>query len=153
MTDEERQRPEAEPAPETAGGSAANSDTSPAGPADEEGPSARGREWLGQLQEMIDRVAAEAGPVARDVAAKAAELAAVAGEKAGPFARRAADVTGDVGTRVAERSRRFADDMRHRAAEGGAPPPDSAPFDAPPDAAPAEAPAPEAPPAEDAPPA
>jgi hypothetical protein len=87
-----------------------------------EGPSVRGREWLAQLQEMIDRVAAEAGPVARDVAAKAAELAAVAGEKAGPFARRAADVTGDVGTRVAERSRRFADDMRHPAAEDGSPP-------------------------------
>jgi len=147
MTDEERQGHEVEPAPEAAGGSAANGDASPAGPADEEGPSVRGREWLGQLQEMIDRVAAEAVPVARDVAVKAAELAAVAGEKAGPFARRAADVTGDVGTRVAERSRRFADDMRHRAAEGGAPPPDS-PADAP-----AETPAPEAPPAEDEPPA
>ena len=98
------------------------------------------REWLAQLQQMIDRVAAEAGPVARDVAAKAAELAAVAGEKAGPIARRAAEVTGDVGTRVAERSRRFADDLRHRAAEGGAEP------SAPADAAPADPAAAEVPP-------
>ncbi|MFH0751628.1 MAG: hypothetical protein V2B17_07310, partial [Chloroflexota bacterium] len=102
--------------------------------AGDEGRSAQAREWLAQLQQMIDRIAAEAGPVARDVAGKAAELAAVAGEKAGPIARRAAEVTGDVGTRVAERSRRFADDMRHRAAEGGAPPAadptDAAPADA-----------------------
>jgi hypothetical protein len=111
--------------------------------AGDEGQGARGREWLAQLQEMIDRVAAEARPVARDVAVKAAELAAVAGEKAGPYARRAADVTGDVGTRVAERSRRFADEMRHRAAEGGSPPA------APGDAMPAPDAAPEAPPAPD----
>ncbi len=117
----------------------AGSDGGPS--AGDEGQSVRGREWLAQLQEMIDRVAAEAGPVARDVAAKAAELAAVAGEKAGPFARRAADVTGDVGIRVAERSRRFADDMRHRAAESGLPP------DGPGDAAPEPPAAPEVPPA------
>ena len=133
MTDEMNPTPGTGPAP--------NDDTetsTPDGnPADNgEGPSSRGREWLSQLQEMIDRVAAEAGPVARDVAAKAAELAAVAGEKAGPFARRAADVTGDVGTMVAERSRRFADEMRHHGAEGGAPP------DAPADAAPPEDPPP-----------
>ncbi len=80
--------------------------------------SAQAREWMVQLQQMIDRIAAEAAPVAREVAAKAAELAAVAGEKAGPFAKRAAEVTGDVGVRVAERSRRLAEDLRHRA-EGG----------------------------------
>jgi len=119
----------------------AGSDDSPS--AGDEGQGVRGREWLAQLQEMIDRVAAEARPVARDVAVKAAELAAVAGEKAGPYARRAADVTGDVGTRVAERSRRFADEMRHRAAEGGSPPA------APGDAMPAPDAAPEAPPAPD----
>jgi hypothetical protein len=108
----------------------AGSDDRPS--AGEEGQGDRGRDWLAQLQEMIDRVAAEARPVARDVAVKAAELAAVAGEKAGPYARRAADVTGDVGTRVAERSRRFADEMRQGAAEGGSPP--DAPGDATPGA-------------------
>jgi hypothetical protein len=153
MTDEQRQGSEAEPAPENAGSSAATGDTGFPDSAGDEAPSARGREWLAQLQEMIDRVAAEAVPVARDVAVKAAELAAVAGDKAGPFARRAADVTGDVGTKVAERSRRFADDMRHRGAESGAPPADAAAFDVRADAAPAETPATEAPPAEDAPPA
>ena len=126
MTDETNPTPEAAPAPEATSGSAGTGDAPPAG---DEGRSAQAREWLAQLQQMIDRIAAEAGPVARDVAGKAAELAAVAGEKAGPIARRAAEVTGDVGTRVAERSRRFADDMRHRAAEGGDPT----------DAAPAEA--------------
>jgi len=100
--------------------------------------SAQSREWLGQLQHMIDRITAEAAPVARDVAAKAAELAAVAGEKAGPFAKRAAEVTEDVGTKMAVRSRRFADDMRHRGAESGAPP-DAASDDAP--ASPGEPPA------------
>ena len=126
MTDEMKPTAEAVPEPgETA-------DIPPTAHGGEDTRSAQGREWLAQLQQMIDRVAAEAGPVARDVAAKAAELAAVAGEKAGPLARRAAEVTGDVGTRVAERSRRFADDMRHRAAEGGASPAAA-------DAAPAEA--------------
>lgn len=107
--------PPAEPAGEPA------SDWEPAA----EAHGTQGREWLAQLQQMIDRVAAEAAPVARDVAVKAAELAAVAGDKAGPFARRAAEVTEDVGTRVAERSRRFADEVRHRGAESGAPPSDA----------------------------
>lgn len=96
-------------------------------PADDSEPaSGQGREWLAQLQHMIDRIAASTGPVARDVAAKAAELAAVAGEKAGPIAKRAAEVTGDVGTRVAERSRRLAGDLRHRGAEDEEPSPDAA---------------------------
>ena len=71
-----------------------------ANPAREAGrpPSAQGREWLAQLQQMIDRVAAEAAPVARDVAAKAAELAAVAGDKAGPA--RQARRRGDRGRRA-----------------------------------------------------
>jgi hypothetical protein len=94
-------------------------------------------EWLSQLQTMIDRIAGEAAPVARDVAAKAAELAAVAGEKAGPFARRAAEVTEDVGIRVAARSRQLADDLRHRGAESGLPPVD---VDADADAGPPPAP-------------
>ena len=138
MTDEMNPTPESAPAPEPAPAATGSADVPPAdgpptGPAGEEARSAQAREWLAQLQQMIDRVAAEAGPVARDVAAKAAELAAVAGEKAGPIARRAAEVTGDVGTRVAERSRRFAEDLRHRAGEGGAEP------SAPPDVAPADA--------------
>lgn len=128
MTDEMNQTPEAAPAPEPAPENAERADLPPAGvppaaPGGEDSQTTQARDWLAQLQQMIDRVATEAAPVARDVAAKAAELAAVAGEKAGPFARRAAEVTGDVGTRVAERSRRFADDMRHRAAEGATPPP------------------------------
>ena len=127
--------------------------------------SAEGREWLAQLQHMIDRIAAGAAPVTRDVAAKAAELTAVArekatpvardvaaraaeltaaaGDKAGPIAARAAEVTGDVGTRVAERSRRLAEDLRHHEAEGDQPSGESP--DAPDAAAPADAPADEKP--------
>jgi len=142
MTDEMNQGPKAAPAPEPAPEPAERADVPPAdvppvAPGGEEARTTQAREWLAQLQQMIDRVAAEAAPVARDVAAKAAELAAVAGEKAGTLAKRAAEATGDVGIRVAERSRRFADDMRHRAAEGGVEPP-VAPEDAPsPGAAPA----------------
>ncbi len=97
-------------------------DGTPSGSGPAEGRSPQAHEWLSQLQQMIDRVAAEASPVARDVAAKAAELAAVAGEKAGPFAKRAAEVTEGVGSRVATRSRRLADDLRHHGGEDAAAP-------------------------------
>lgn len=70
------------------------------------------RDMLAQLQAMIDNVAEHAGPVLRDVAAKAAELAAVAGERAGPIAYRAAEKTQVVGQRVAQRSKELAADIR-----------------------------------------
>jgi hypothetical protein len=73
---------------------------------------AGGREMLVQLQQMIDTVATQAGPVMRDVAAKAAELAAVAGEKAGPWAYKAAGATEALGQRVAAKSKDFAADLR-----------------------------------------
>jgi hypothetical protein len=87
-----------------------------------------GSEVVGQLQDVIERLARQAAPlvrqatpVLREIAAKAAELAAVAAENAGPAARRAAELTQDLGTRVAARSREVASDLR-RAEEG-----DSAP--------------------------
>ncbi len=89
---------------------------------------AAGREMLVQLQQMIDTLATQAGPVMRDVAAKAAELAAVAGEKAGPLAHRAAGMTENVGQRVAARSKVMAEDLRRPRAEDAAAtgqPPDS----------------------------
>src|SRR6476659_5693856 len=58
---------------------AASGDTGSTGEGWGEGDKAEtvaGREWLGQLQKMIDDVATQAAPVARQVAAKAAELAA-----------------------------------------------------------------------------
>jgi len=69
---------------------------------------------LSQLQSMIDQVAVRSGPVLREVAAKAAELAAVAGEHAGPIAYKAAETTQKVGQRVAERSKVFASELRSR---------------------------------------
>ena len=78
---------------------------------------ARFRDWMAQLQSMIDGVATAAAPHVREIAAKAAELAAKAGDAAGPFATRAAAATSDVGQKVAAKSRDFAADMR-RMAEG-----------------------------------
>jgi len=80
------------------------------------GTDTRAREWLAQLQAMIDKLATQAAPVVREVGAKAAELAAIAGEKAGPVAQRAAELTGQAGTKLAERSRDFATELRRDAA-------------------------------------
>jgi hypothetical protein len=74
-----------------------------------------GEKWLGQLQDMIDQAGRQAGPVLRDVAAKAAELAAVAAENAGPVAHKAATVTEHVGDRLAARSKDLAADLRKAA--------------------------------------
>jgi|KBSSwiS6_1023812.scaffolds.fasta_scaffold38377_2 hypothetical protein len=74
--------------------------------------STMGREWLTQLQTMIENVTEAAGPVLREVSAKAAELAAVAGEKAGPVAARAAELTAEAGTKLAEKSRDLAAELR-----------------------------------------
>lgn len=72
----------------------------------------RAKEWLGQLQAMIDNLATHAAPVAREIGAKAAELAALAGTKAGPIAHKAAEVTAAAGEKVAERGREVAADLR-----------------------------------------
>lgn len=77
---------------------------------------ATGREWIAQLQAMIENAATQAAPVMREVAAKAAELAAVAGDKAGPVAARAAELTAEAGHRIAERSRDLAADLRREQA-------------------------------------
>lgn len=80
------------------------------------GAGGQAREWLTQLQAMIENLATQAAPVVREVGAKAAELAAMAGEKAGPVAQRAAEITGQAGHKLAERSRDFAADLRRDAA-------------------------------------
>jgi hypothetical protein len=82
-----------------------------------DGETTHGREWLSQLQAMIDNVATQAAPVMREIGAKAAELAAIAGEKAGPIAHKAAEVTESAGTKLAERGRVVAADLRRDAAE------------------------------------
>jgi Tfp pilus assembly protein FimV len=55
---------------------------------------AKAREWLAQLQAMIENLATQAAPVVKEIGAKAAELAAIAGDKAGPVAAKAAEYTG-----------------------------------------------------------
>jgi hypothetical protein len=96
---------------------------SPNGGGSHGGPTSA-RDWLAQLQAMIENVTEQAAPVLREVSAKAAELAAVAGEKAGPFAARAAELTAEAGTKLAERSRDLAAELRRdqaaRAAGAGA---------------------------------
>ena len=97
-----------------------------------------GERWVGQLQVMIEEAGRTAGPVLRDVAAKAAELAAVAAQNAGPVAHKAANVTEHVGDRLAARSKDLAADLRRaaeaaraqaaaQADEAAAPKPDDAP--------------------------
>jgi len=93
-----------------------------------------GERWLGQLQAMIEEAGKTAGPVLRDVAAKAAELAAVAAENAGPVAHKAADMTEHAGDRLAARSKSLAVDLRNAAEAARAQavmPPDEKPDDAP----------------------
>lgn len=80
------------------------------------GAGGQAREWLTQLQGMIENLATQAAPVVREVGAKAAELAAIAGEKAGPVAAKAAELTGQAGQKLAEKSRDFATDLRRDAA-------------------------------------
>lgn len=80
---------------------------------------AQGREWMTQLQQMIEQLATQAAPVVREVGAKAAELAALAGEKAGPVAHRAAEFTADAGLKLAGRSRDFAAEIRRDQAARG----------------------------------
>lgn len=76
---------------------------------------AAAEKMIAQLQVMIDQTGKTAGPVLRDVAAKAAELAAVAAENAGPVAHKAANVTEHVGDRLAARSKDLAADLRKAA--------------------------------------
>jgi hypothetical protein len=81
---------------------------------------AQAREWLTQLQAMIENLATQAAPVIREIGAKAAELTAVAGEKAGPVAQRTAEVTGEAGHKLAERARSLAAELRRDQAAAGA---------------------------------
>ena len=73
---------------------------------------AKAREWISQLQAMIENLATQAAPVAKEIGAKAAELAALAGDKAGPVAQKAAGFTGQAGQKLAEKSREFATELR-----------------------------------------
>jgi hypothetical protein len=82
---------------------------------------AKAREWLGQLQTMIENLATQAAPVVKEISAKAAELAAIAGDKAGPAAQKAAEFTGQAGQKLAEKSRDLAAELRRdvAATKGG----------------------------------
>jgi hypothetical protein len=97
---------------EFTGADTAHADAAPEPPRADSGTSAKAREWLTQLQAMIDDVAEQAAPTIRQVGAKAAELAAVAGEKAGPIAQKAAAATESAGSKLAEKSRALADELR-----------------------------------------
>jgi hypothetical protein len=61
---------------------------------------------------MIAQISMQAAPVARQVGAKAAELAAMAAVKAGPVAHKAADLTTDYGQRFAEKAQSVAAELR-----------------------------------------
>lgn len=109
---------EAPPASTPSGSGSAAGDATAWGAAHDSDPEAgraTEREWLAQLQSMIEGLTTQAAPVIRQIGAKAAELAAVAGEKAGPIAHRAAEATEHAGARIAERGREVAADLRRDA--------------------------------------
>jgi hypothetical protein len=130
MTDDKTMPDQAEPGPtpEAAGPADETFGWTTSG-ADAKGAAGPAREWLTQLQTMIENLAEQAGPVIRDVGIKAAELAALAGEKAGPVAHRAAEVTAEAGHRLAEKSRDLAAELRREreASHEAEPTPDAAP--------------------------
>ena len=99
------------------------------------GASTRGKEWLAQLEAMIQQISTQAAPVARQVGAKAAELAAIAAVKAGPAAQKAAELTTEYGQRFAERAQSVAAELRSQDA-GAADGTPAAGTDATPDPAP-----------------
>ena len=101
-----------EPAAEAPEGTGA-SDATTEEPAPEGTAGVRAREWLSQLETMIQNIATQAAPVARDIGAKAAELAAVAAVKAGPIAQKAAEATTEYGQRFAEKAQSVAAEWRH----------------------------------------
>ena len=84
----------------------------------------RQQDMLRQLQQMIDQLAAQAGPPMRQIAAKAAELAALAAQRAGPLAVKAAEKTQVYGERFAAKSKEMAAELRstNAAGAGGASP-------------------------------
>jgi hypothetical protein len=84
----------------------------------------RSKEWIAQLEAMIQQISTQAAPVARQVGAKAAELAAIAAVKAGPAAQKAAELTQEYGTRFAERAQTVAAELRAQDAKA---PGDAAP--------------------------
>jgi hypothetical protein len=81
-------------------------------------PESAGAKMVSQLQAMIDSIATQATPVAKQIGLKAAELTAAAADRAGPIAHRAGDVAADASGKLAVRSREFADAIRR---ELGAP--------------------------------
>ena len=94
MTDERPGDQPDQPSPEAGTTSDAGTEAGEAGgwstfDPNEPGPGdANGRKILGQLQAMIDSIATQAAPVAKQIGVKAAELTAVAADRAGPFAHR-----------------------------------------------------------------
>jgi hypothetical protein len=78
----------------------------------EAGRTGQAREWITQLENMIQNVAKEAAPVVKEIGAKAAELAAAAAERAGPVAQKAAAWVDEKSPVLAEKSRHWAAELR-----------------------------------------
>ena len=67
---------------------------------------------LESLREAVDDLVVKAGPIVRDISAKAAELAASAADKAAPAVRRAGEATAEASGQLAQKSRDWASDLR-----------------------------------------
>ncbi|MGZ3641980.1 MAG: hypothetical protein ACXWQ6_08600 [Candidatus Limnocylindrales bacterium] len=77
-----------------------------------------GSRLFSRFSAAVSELGKTAGPTARQVGAKAADVAAVAGEKAGPIAHKVADATEDVGQKLAAKATDVAADLR-RTLPGG----------------------------------
>jgi len=110
--------PGSNPSSESAAADAADDQESgwSTAPAD---PDSAGAKMISQLQSMIDSIATQAAPTARQIGIKAAELTAIAADRAGPIAHKAGDAAADVSGKLAVRSREWAETMRRELGGSG----------------------------------
>ena len=90
----------------------------------------RTNDVLESIRDAVEDLAEKAGPMVRDLSAKAADAVAVAADKAAPLVQRAGEVTADASGRLAKRSRTYAAEVRESKAPPDGSPQGAAPQDA-----------------------
>lgn len=109
MTESTKGTPQDEPSAEEA--FAWTADAPPSGDAKGTGtPTAEG--FLESVREFVNELAERAGPMVRELSARAAELTAIAADRAAPLAKRAGEVTADASATLASKSREWASEIR-----------------------------------------
>ena len=131
MTDEQPADPNPDQPADAPGANASSDSTGPDAADDQQSgwstassdagadPDSAGTKMINQLQSMIDSIATQAAPTARQIGIKAAELTAIAADRAGPIAHKAGDAAADVSGKLALRSREWAETMRRELGGSG----------------------------------